>query len=106
MGLRITLASTLRRPRWGIPITIDSTPRSADVSMSAFMPGISASQPSSPKRLAAVYLLARNDSNISDHVSRSRMLSFFSAVYAGGSAVSRRARSQLHLSRSGMCMYS
>jgi hypothetical protein len=52
-----------------MPITTELTPMSAAESMSAFMPGMSASQPSSPKRLAAVYLLARKDSNISLQVS-------------------------------------
>jgi hypothetical protein len=28
IGLRTTLARTLRRPRWGMPSTMDSTPRS------------------------------------------------------------------------------
>jgi len=35
-------------PRWGMPMTTLSTPWSAAESISAFMPGISASQPSRP----------------------------------------------------------
>ena len=46
-------------PLWGMPMTMESTPRSVLRSMSAFMPGMSVSQPSRPKRLAAANLLAQ-----------------------------------------------
>jgi hypothetical protein len=87
-------------------MTMESTPSSADRSMSAFMPGTSVSHPSSPNRLAAAYLAARNDSNISLHASRSRMWRLRSGEKAGGSAVSTRSRIQLQRARSGMCMNS
>jgi hypothetical protein len=52
-------------PLCGMPMHTVSMPSSAAWSMSAFIPGTSVSQPSSPKRLAAAYLFARNDSNLS-----------------------------------------
>ena len=78
IGLRTTLASTLSRPRCGMPITMFSTPCSVAVSMSSFMPTMSTSQPSRPKRFAVEYLFARNDSKWSDQHSRSSMRSFCS----------------------------
>ena len=77
IGFLTTLASTLSLPRCGIPSTMDSTPRSAARSISAFIPGTSVSHPSRPKRLAALYLAARKDSNISDQARRSRMWTCF-----------------------------
>jgi hypothetical protein len=43
-------------PRWGMPMTMELQSRSVMRSISAFMPGMRVSQPSRPKRLAAVYL--------------------------------------------------
>ena len=45
MGLCITLARTLRRLRWGMPIVKFSHPSSAAVSIMALKPGIIASKP-------------------------------------------------------------
>lgn len=50
---------TLFSPLCGMPMTTLSQSMSVILSMSAFMPGISVSQPSRPKRLAAVYLTTR-----------------------------------------------
>jgi len=44
---------TLRRPRWGMPISRRRTPRAAQRSTSASRPGSSASQPSMPNRCSA-----------------------------------------------------
>ena len=106
IGFLTTWASTLSLPRCGMPMTIDSTPNSAARSIIAFMPGISVSHPSSPNRLAAAYLAARNDSNISDQARRSRMWRLRAGEKFGGSAVSTRSRIQLQRARSGMCMNS
>lgn len=64
-----------------------STPSSALRSIMAFMPGMSVSAPSSPKRLAAAYLAARNFSNCSLQARRSRMCSFLSLVYSSCSCL-------------------
>jgi hypothetical protein len=54
-----------------MPIVSDSTPSSEALSMASLNPGIRVSHPSSPNRFAAVYLLLRKFSNISDHARRS-----------------------------------
>jgi hypothetical protein len=55
-GLPITCASTFRRPRWAMPITISFTPRLPPRLMICSSAGISASPPSRPKRLVPVIL--------------------------------------------------
>mmetsp|Transcript_11153 Transcript_11153/g.47575 ORF Transcript_11153/g.47575 Transcript_11153/m.47575 type:complete len:488 (-) Transcript_11153:233-1696(-) len=105
-GLRTTFANTLSRPRWGMPIVSDSTPSSEALSMASLNPGIRVSHPSSPNRFAAVYLLLRKFSNISDHARRSSKTFFRSLEYSSAFCVSILSRNQLHLSRSWMCMYS
>mmetsp|Transcript_30262 Transcript_30262/g.80122 ORF Transcript_30262/g.80122 Transcript_30262/m.80122 type:complete len:200 (-) Transcript_30262:540-1139(-) len=105
-GLRITLASTLRRPRWGMPMSMDSTPSSTARSMRALRPGMSASTPSKPKRLVVLYLVARKDSKVTEKVSRSRRrrVAFSSNSYF--LSFSNLDRIQFCWVRSGMCVNS
>lgn len=63
-GLRQTLARTLSRPLWGMPITTLSTPNSVLLSMTCFIAGIRISQPSSPNLFSLDHLRARNPSNL------------------------------------------
>mmetsp|Transcript_9454 Transcript_9454/g.33262 ORF Transcript_9454/g.33262 Transcript_9454/m.33262 type:complete len:434 (+) Transcript_9454:909-2210(+) len=105
LGLRMTLDSMLRRPRCGMPITTSLQPCSTLVSMVALMPAMSESQPSRPNRLAAEYFCARKRSKWSENATRSKICAFSSLVYGVG-LTSMRSRSQLHVSRSWMCMYS
>ena len=106
MGLRTTLARTFRRPRWGMPIVMDSQPSSAALSMDSLNPGIMVSHPSRPNRLAAVYLLERKFSNISAHARRSSRTFLRDLLYCVRSCCSIFSLSQLHWSLSEMCMYS
>ena len=75
----MTLASTLRRPRWGMPITISSTPSSAERRMIASSAGSALSPPSRPKRLVPGNLTCRKRSKPSAITSCSR-ISFFSSA--------------------------
>jgi len=63
-GLRQTLANTFKRPRWGIPMTMDSTPSSVDLSITCFMAGMRISQPSRPNRFSLDHFRARKASNL------------------------------------------
>jgi hypothetical protein len=53
-------------PLCGMPITMLLHSRSVMLSIMAFMPGMSVSQPSRPKRLAAVYL--RGGGGVEQHM--------------------------------------
>lgn len=44
-----------------------STPNSVDLSMTVFIPGIRASQPSKPNRFSDVHFVDRNSSNLQDN---------------------------------------
>ncbi len=70
------------------------------------MPGIKASQPSRPKRFSLVHFEATKRSKESDQIKRSKMTRFSSGVYEKRLGTSKRARSQSHCFRSGMCVYS
>ena len=87
-------------------MVMDSTPSSAALSIASLNPGMSVSQPSRPKRFAAVYLLERKFSNMSDHANRSSNTFLRSLLYGVARCTSMRSRSRLHMSRSAMCMYS
>lgn len=63
-GFLQTFARTLRRPLCGIPMTMDSTPSSVDLSITCFIAGIRISQPSSPNLFSEVHFLAKNASNL------------------------------------------
>ena len=72
-GLPTMLASTLRRPRCGMPMTTSSSSCSAHWSMTASIIGMTASAPSSEKRFWPTYLVCRNVSNASAALSLLRM---------------------------------
>mmetsp|Transcript_34726 Transcript_34726/g.88899 ORF Transcript_34726/g.88899 Transcript_34726/m.88899 type:complete len:241 (-) Transcript_34726:472-1194(-) len=74
-GLRITFASTLSLPLWGIPMVMWEHPPSTAVSMQDFIPGMKASIPSRPKRFVTPYLVARKLSKFVANTSLSNMLS-------------------------------
>lgn len=63
-GLRQTFASTFRRPRCGIPITMLSTPNSVDLSITDFIAGIRISHPSRPNLFSEDHFLAKKDSKL------------------------------------------
>src|SRR5262245_24434072 len=67
------LDRTLSRPRWAIPSTHESRPVSAAAEMTSSRIGIADSAPSNPYRLVPTYLVARNFSNASAALSRSRI---------------------------------
>ena len=69
------LASTLSRPRWAMPSTAESRPASAAPERISSRIGIADSAPSRPNRLVPTYFVARNFSNASAALSRSRMRS-------------------------------
>jgi hypothetical protein len=73
VGLPITLASTLRRPRCGHAETISRTPSAPPRLMICSSAGIIASPPSRPKRLVPVYLTSRNFSKPSASISLLRI---------------------------------
>ena len=56
----MTLASTDRRPRCGMPITMSLTPNEPPRLMICSIAGIRLSPPSRPKRLVPMYLTCRN----------------------------------------------
>jgi hypothetical protein len=105
-GLPITLASTLRRPRWAMPSTISRTPNWPPYLMTLSSAGTIDSPPSRPKRLVPTYLRARNFSHSRfDHLGQDRELAL-------GREADRRVLA-LHpflrkrrSSRSLMCIYS
>jgi hypothetical protein len=99
------LASTLSRPRWGMPMTEPSSPSSAAAESTASSMGMADSAPSMPKRLAPTYLVARNRSNASAALSRSRM---WRCSSASGTTLTPSTCSwiQRFCSGSWMCMYS
>ncbi len=104
-GLPTMLASTLRRPRWAMPMTASSRRCSAAESMVASSSGMSDSPPSSEKRFCPTYLVCRKVSKASAEFSRRRMRSCSSRsglVYG----FSRRSCSHLRCFGSWMCMYS
>mmetsp|Transcript_54603 Transcript_54603/g.114072 ORF Transcript_54603/g.114072 Transcript_54603/m.114072 type:complete len:200 (+) Transcript_54603:2249-2848(+) len=105
-GLRMTLARTLRRPRWGMPMSTDSTPSSTARSMSALRPGMRASTPSSPKRFVVLYFVARKDSKVTAKVRRSSRRSVALASYSNFLAFSNLDRIQFCCVRSAMCVNS
>ncbi len=106
-GLPTVLASTFRRPRWAMPITASFTPARAASESTRSRSGISASQPSSEKRLCPTYFACRNFSKLSASMS-------FSSTRrrpTGSSGVllrldSIRTCSHALRSRSAMNMYS
>mmetsp|Transcript_11174 Transcript_11174/g.30482 ORF Transcript_11174/g.30482 Transcript_11174/m.30482 type:complete len:223 (-) Transcript_11174:81-749(-) len=102
MGFRTTLHSTLRRPRCGMPMMTSVTPQSVAASTMVFMPPIMDSQPSRPKRLAVLNLVARTFSNFSAKARRSRTCVRSSSV-SGFRGTSMRDRSQFCLQRFVMC---
>ena len=61
----MTLARTLRRPRWAMPSTIEQTPSAPPYLITASSAGTIDSPPSRPKRLVPTYLRARNFSHCS-----------------------------------------
>ena len=67
------LTSTLRRPRWAMPMTISSTPCADEYSTKRSSIAIMLSAPSSEKRLAPTKFLWTNCSKISASVRRVRM---------------------------------
>ncbi len=69
----MTLASTLSRPRCGMPMTISSTPSAPPRLMICSIAGIRLSPPSRPKRLVPVYLTCRNFSKPSASTSLFRI---------------------------------
>mmetsp|Transcript_61349 Transcript_61349/g.168427 ORF Transcript_61349/g.168427 Transcript_61349/m.168427 type:complete len:211 (-) Transcript_61349:344-976(-) len=105
IGLRRTLARTLRRPRCGMPTTTSSTPSSVTLSTMVLRPGIIDSTPSRPKRLADAKRIPRIDSNFSEYARRSRIMAFSSLVKGVG-CTSIRLRIQFSFSRSCTCSHS
>ena len=97
--------STLSRPRWAMPSTAESSPASAAAEMTSSRIGIADSEPSSPKRFVPTYLVARNFSNASAALSRSRMRCLASLANVGW-APSTLDWIQRCSSVSWMCMYS
>mmetsp|Transcript_12379 Transcript_12379/g.53139 ORF Transcript_12379/g.53139 Transcript_12379/m.53139 type:complete len:289 (+) Transcript_12379:204-1070(+) len=78
-GFAKTLFRMFRRPRCAMPTTICSTPRSAEVSTSAWRPGIKLSAPSSPNRFALGKCFPRNSSRRSARRRRRKIARFSSA---------------------------
>ena len=103
--LPTVFASTFRRPRWAMPITISETPESAAAEHSASSIGIRVSAPSRLKRFWPRYLVWRKRSKASAATSRSRIRRFSSG---DGSSTGRSTRACTHSFWSGswMCMYS
>ncbi|SLH57127.1 Uncharacterised protein [Mycobacteroides abscessus subsp. abscessus] len=99
------LASTLSRPRCGMPMTTSSRACSAHWSMTASIIGMTDSAPSSENRFWPTYLVCRNVSNASAALSRFRM--YFCCATVGLTCFCS-TRSWIHCSCSGsrMCMYS
>ena len=99
------LASTLRRPRWAIPMVTSSRVASAAASQISSISGIVVSPPSSENRFWPTNLVCRNVSNASAWLSFSRIRSCSSR---GGFWCGCSTRSWIHLRWSGsmMCMYS
>ena len=69
----MTLARTLRRPRWAIPITIEPTPSAPPYLITASSAGIIDSPPSRPNLLVPTYLRARNFSHCSAWMTLARI---------------------------------
>ena len=99
------LASTLRRPRWAMPIVTSSRPTSAAASQISSTSGIVVSPPSRLKRFWPTNLVCRKVSNASAWLSLSRMRSCSSR---GGLVCGCSTRSWIQRRWSGsmMCMYS
>ncbi len=75
-------ASTLRRPRCGMPTATSCRPACAAEVMSSSSKGMTDSLPSSEKRFCPTYLVWRNASNASAALRRRRMCSCSSAAGA------------------------
>ena len=88
--------------RCGMPMMTSVTPQSVAASTMVFMPPIMDSQPSRPKRLAVLNLVARTFSNFSAKARRSRTCVRSSSV-SGFRGTSMRDRSQFCLQRFVMC---
>ena len=73
IGLPTMLASTLSRPRCGMPMTTSSSSCSAALSSTASSSGMTVSPPSSENRFCPTYLVCRNVSNASAALSLDRM---------------------------------
>ena len=82
-GLPIVFASTLSRPRCGIPSTTSRSPRSAASLRMRSSSGISASPPSSEKRLWPTYFVCRKRSKLSASTSFSSTRFLLDASSAG-----------------------
>ena len=89
-GLPATLCSTLRRPRWAMPITHSSAPARAASPSRRSSTTRSDSPPSSPKRFLPMNRVARKFSKPSAATSRSRM-----RTLAPASAAPRAARASM-----------
>jgi hypothetical protein len=85
-----------------MPMMTSVTPQSVAASTMVFMPPIMDSQPSRPKRLAVLNLVARTFSNFSAKARRSRTCVRSSSV-SGFRGTSMRDRSQFCLQRFVMC---
>ena len=101
------LVSTLRRPRWAIPITTSSVSWSAASERTASSSGIIVSAPSSENRLWPMYLVWMNCSRASASLSFSKMR-FLRAVSMGSRNCcgSIRSMSQRFSAGEEMCMNS
>ncbi|CFS34851.1 Uncharacterised protein [Mycobacterium tuberculosis] len=104
-GLPTMLASTLSRPRCGIPMTTSSRPCSAHWSIAASIIGITLSAPSSENRFWPTYLVCRNVSKASAALSLLRMY-FCWATVGLTCLVSTRCSSHSFCSGSRIWAYS
>ena len=104
-GLPTMLASTLSRPRCGMPMTTSSSPCSAAWSIAASIIGMTVSAPSSENRFCPTYFVCRNVSNASAAFSLDRM--YFCCATVGFSCLtSTRSCSHFCCSGSRMWVYS
>ena len=99
------LASTLSRPRCGMPITTSSSACSAAWSIAASIIGMTVSAPSSENRFWPTYLVCRNVSNASAAFIFDRMY-FCSATVGLSCLTSMRSCSHFCCSGSRMWVYS
>src|SRR5690348_3321925 len=101
----ITLASTFKRPRWAMPKTISSTPRSPAPSINLSSTGITVSQHSSEKRFWPKYFVCRKRSNCSAEISFQSKRFFTSTGSGCGTTNSRRCCSRSHVFSSLLWMW-
>jgi len=83
IGLPTVLASTFSRPRCGMPSTTSRSPRTAASFRTRSSRGISASPPSSEKRLWPTYFACRKRSKLSASTSFSSTRRLLAASSAG-----------------------